>query len=542
MRLTDLIHDLPITTKPSAADPAHRATTTPRPLVDLAGLTDDSRAVRPGYLFIARPGSADAPNDALRYLPHAISAGAAAVLLPDLDRSALADLDLPGPLAVAAVNPGVAIDQVLCGELAERFYDRPSRKLTLLGVTGTNGKTTVVTLARHLLQTAGHRTGLIGTVELDTHSPAGPTAATLTTPGAIQLTQLLAEMIDHGCTACVMEVSSHALHQGRADALRFAAAGFTNLTQDHLDYHGSMDAYADAKAILFERLDNQATAVFNADDPWSARMARDCSAQQFTTTIQADTPADASAVPIALAAADSRATFSGPWGKFTATLPTPGKHNLSNALQAAVLVHAATLAGDQPITADQLEQGLETVQPVPGRLEPVGPDWPKTAPTPHQHQDHDAKLPTVLVDYAHTPDALENVGNALRQLTPGRLITVFGCGGDRDRAKRPLMAQAAQRYADLVVLTADNPRTEDPQQILDDAAAGLADSDPARVARIVPDRADAIRFAIQQAKPGDTVLIAGKGHENYQILGRTKHHFDDREQAAAALRDKPAAS
>ncbi|MFN3165435.1 MAG: UDP-N-acetylmuramoyl-L-alanyl-D-glutamate--2,6-diaminopimelate ligase [Phycisphaeraceae bacterium] len=525
MRLGQLIDDLPIALRVGSADLA------------ITALTDDSRRVTPGALFIARPG---ADGDALRFVQNAIDAAAGALLLPDTDDSAIIALSLPGSVAVACADPGTPVDQRLCGQLAERFFDYPSRRLKLIGITGTNGKTTTATITRHLLDSAGHRCGLIGTVELDTGSADGPRPAQLTTPGAIELSQLLAEMVANGCDACVMEVSSHALHQGRVDHVRFAAAAFTNLTQDHLDYHGTMEAYADAKAILFESLADGATAVLNAADAYAARMARGCDAALLLTAVLPGacdpfllqrSAERCAAEPITLTTAGSEAAFAGPWGAFDAMLPTPGPHNLSNALQAAALAFAVA-----DLDATQLSHGLETCRPVPGRLEPVGPDWPEP-PTPNP------QLPTVLVDYAHTPDALINVGKALRELTQatgGKLITVFGCGGDRDRAKRPLMAQAAQRYADVVVLTSDNPRTEAPQQILNDAAEGFlpATQDPTPDTHTVPDRAAAIRFAIHLATEHDTVLIAGKGHEDYQIVGTTKHHFDDREQAAAALREK----
>ena len=521
MQLDTLIKDQPITLRTSAGD------------VDVTGLTDDSRAVQPGLLFIARPAPGSDPNEATRYLSQAIDTGAAAVLLPDG-----VDFDAPESVAVLQAKPSVAVDQRLCGHLAERFYGDPSKQLKLIGVTGTNGKTTTATILKHLLESAGHKCGLIGTVELDTGSPDDPTPATLTTPGAIELSRLLAEMVHNGCTHGVMEVSSHALDQGRADHVRFAAAAFTNLTQDHLDYHGSMPKYADAKAILFENLDKDAFAIFNGDDHWSARMARGCKAGSiaFSAVLKPDgeLPPDTIARrrccvrPIELTASASTAEFHGRLDSFIATLPMPGPHNLSNALQAAAL---ALIAGG--LSADELKQGLETSKPVPGRLEPVGPDWPQP-PAPN------SQLPTTLVDYAHTPDALQNVGKCLNGLTKGRLITVFGCGGDRDRAKRPLMARAAQQYADIVVLTSDNPRTEDPQQILDDAAAGFepATSHQSPATHVVADRAEAIRFAIDLASEYDTVLIAGKGHEDYQILGTEKVHFDDREHAAAALKEK----
>ncbi|MEM1354901.1 MAG: UDP-N-acetylmuramoyl-L-alanyl-D-glutamate--2,6-diaminopimelate ligase [Planctomycetota bacterium] len=488
----------------------------------ISSIVDDSRRAAAGCLFIARPG---AGGDALAYVASAVRAGAAAVLLPEVDDDTLERLSLPESVGLAIAEPGTAVDQRLAGRLAERFHDDPSSKLKLIGVTGTNGKTTTVTITKHLLEAAGHKCGLIGTVELDTGAAQGPRPATLTTPGAIELSALLAEMVAHGCAYCVMEVSSHALHQGRADHLRFSAAAFTNLTQDHLDYHGTMDAYADAKAILFERLDEDAVAVLNADDPWSKRMARACKAADLWASLSSSDHGYF-VRPIELSAASSYADFSGPWGSFTAILPTPGKHNLSNAIQALALANATG-----GIDHERLRRGIESCKPVPGRLEPVGPEWPKISP-----RMPTAVLPMVLVDYAHTPDALEHVGGALRELTKGELIVVFGCGGDRDRAKRPLMTRAAMQYGDTVVLTSDNPRTEDPKQIIRDAEAGFGNCPIRQVT--IDDRAEAIQYAIRLAGENDTVLIAGKGHEDYQIIGNTKHHFDDREHAAAALRDK----
>jgi len=530
MLLSALIDNLPLTVLAGPSD------------AEVSNLTDDSRRVAGGTLFIAR-GAID--DRALGFVRDAVEAGAVAVMTRA--GAAAEALDLPTGVAHVVAGDGVAVDQRLAGQVAECFFDHPASKLALIGITGTNGKTTTATIAQHLLRAAGRKPGLLGTVHLDTGHPDGPRPAELTTPGAVELSRLLAEMVSHGCDSAVMEVSSHALHQGRADHLRFAAAGFTNLTQDHLDYHGTMDAYADAKALLFESLDEDATAVVNGDDPAAERMLRGCKAEVVATHVTHDSVARderdscggrvAIASAAELAASHSRAMFTGPWGGLETTLPLVGSHNLANALQAAALAHAVT-----GVTADTLRTALDACPPVPGRLEPVGPDWPQP-PTPNP------QLPTILVDYAHTPDALVNVAQALRDLTPppGRLVVVFGCGGDRDRAKRPLMAQAACKYADAVVLTSDNPRTEDPRQILDDAAAGFAGGlrgEERGVGEAVPDtrieidRAKAIRLAIDLAGPGDTVLIAGKGHEDYQIIGTTKHHFDDREHAADALRSR----
>lgn len=482
----------------------------------LSDITDDSRAVTPGACFVAR----DTGDDRWRgYVATAIRQGAAAVIAPSAQ-----GLDLPAMVACAT---GPNLDQPLAGALAARFFGGPSNKLKLIGITGTNGKTTIAMLTQYLLQQAGTKCGLMGTIVIDHGSPAGPQTAELTTPGAIEVQRHLAQMVEHGCEACAMEVSSHALDQGRVAGLSFAAAVFTNLTQDHLDYHGTMEAYAAAKAKLFGMLGEKATAVVNADDPAGVVMAQASSAPVWATTLDPDQPvmgwASQTCVGAAkaLAASYSVVSLDGPWGAVAAKLPMVGRHNLSNVLQALAAASAVTPMGDA------LTPVLQHCPVVPGRLEPVTIEGVET--------------PAVLVDYAHTPDALVNVVSAMRPLTPGRLIVVFGCGGDRDRTKRPKMAAAACGLADAAVLTSDNPRTEDPRRILDDAWAGVPE-DKQAIVTVEIDRAKAIRAAILGAAVGDTVLIAGKGHEDYQIIadpdsptGTRKTHFDDREHAAEAL-------
>ncbi|MFI4861345.1 MAG: Mur ligase family protein, partial [Phycisphaerales bacterium JB063] len=442
MLLSTLTADLPISRVAAGADD-----------VEIADLTDDSRRVVPGGLFVCR-GPLD--ERALGYVADAVAAGASAVLTQSPPAQGAAGPVPPG-FAHLVAEAGVDVDQRLAGRVAERFFHGPAAKLRLIGITGTNGKTTTATITQHLLRAAGETCGLLGTVHIDTGHAQGPRPAELTTPGAIELSRLLAEMIAHGCTCAVMEVSSHALHQGRADHLRFVAAGFTNLTQDHLDYHGTMADYADAKALLFESLDADATAVLNGDDAASKRMARGCKARLVMTHATNDrrslndecssTAGSAYALATELTASHSRARFVGPWGDVEAELPLVGPHNLANAIQAVALAHAVTGIDDT-----KLRTALNGCPPVPGRLEPVGPDW--DCPD-IQRQAHGlpaggreptrrgvrVRLPAVLVDYAHTPDALLNVAQALRALTgkDGRLIIVFGCGGDRDRAKRPLM-------------------------------------------------------------------------------------------------------
>ena len=479
----------------------------------VADITDDSRLVTPGCLFIAR-GLEDPANHP--YTRDAVAKGAAAVLA-----DAAPDQPAQGERVVWLVAD--TVDQALAGRVAEVFFGEPSKQLKLIGVTGTNGKTTTAYLVQHLLAAAGVRCGMIGTVEID--DGASRTPADLTTPGAIEMSRLLARMVANGCDAAVAEVSSHALHQGRTAALDINVGIFTNLTGDHLDYHGTMDAYADAKALLFEQLGEQAWAVVNQDDPSSERMIANTRAHvlRCTLTPSVDDPSDTPdpslcrARVLKLGPDYSRAQFDGPWGSVDTRLPLVGRHNVANTLEAIAAANAVTAL------ARQLRTALSQCPPVPGRLEPVR--LPERDDTP-----------AVLVDYAHTHDALENVLLALRPVTRGRLHVLFGCGGDRDRTKRPKMAAVACRLADRVVVTSDNPRTEDPHAIIREIMTGVPATDHAKV-HVDADRAAAIRTIIHTAAPDDTVLIAGKGHEDYQILGTTKRHFDDREQAAAALED-----
>ncbi len=501
----------------------------------LADLTDDSRRATPGCCFIAR----DTGDERWRgFAREAIERGAVAVIAPR-------PIDAPEGLSVAVAQ---GIDQAFAGRLAARFFDHPADKLKLIGVTGTNGKTTVATLTQHLLNAAGLKCGLIGTVALDHGSPQGPQPAELTTPGAIDLHRHFAAMVRNGCKACAMEVSSHALDQGRVDGLNFAAAVFTNLTQDHLDYHGTMEAYLVAKSKLFTSLKPHATAVLNAHEPSAHIIAASTDAFIIWTSAADMRSGEVEGVPdfkivdprveqVTVASAElligtargSRIRF---WNgdieqSPVVDVPLVGMHNVSNFLQAVAIARTVGGPDCHPLL------NTRALPAVPGRLEVVRIDTPAGT-----------KPPAALVDYAHTPDALENVLAALRPLTPapGRLIVVFGCGGDRDRTKRPKMAKIAVDLADVAVLTSDNPRTEDPQRILDDALAGLTTRQRENVI-VEIDRAAAIRAAILEARAGDTVLIAGKGHEDYQILadassptGTRKIHFDDREHAAEALR------
>lgn len=501
----------------------------------VSDLTDDSRRATPGCAFIARTGAGPGGRDGRTFIEDALRREAAAVILPAGDLPSV-----PDHVAVVTAEPGALADQALASRLAERFFGEPSAKLKLIGVTGTNGKTTVAWIARHVLARAGVKAGLIGTIQTDTGEPTGPRTAELTTPGAIEFSRLLAEMVANGCDAAVAEVSSHALHQGRVAALQFDVGVFTNLTGDHLDYHGDMDAYAEAKATLFGLLPANGWAVINADDPYAVTMLRAGASRVVWTTLdqtliaEAESRSDDSSAhrfaygkTLALRADGCRGVLTGSWGSVDIALPLVGRHNIANALQAVAAVTCVVNA------RKTLRTALQDCPQVPGRLERVAP--------PSDAHGSQAPHPTVLVDYAHTDDALTNVLTALRPVTPGQLIALVGCGGDRDTTKRPRMARVACELADRVWITSDNPRTEDPQAIIDDMLAGVPEAARGRVT-VVPDRAEAIADCVLRAGADDTVLLAGKGHEDYQIIaepdapgGTVKIHFDDREQAAAAL-------
>ena len=477
------------------------------PNPEISGISCDSRRVGPGTLFVGLPGSR---VDGGQYWPEVLAAGAAAAVI--------------GPAAAAAQPPGPA-DPVLvlpdpvatwAGELASAFWQHPSQRLALIGVTGTNGKTTTTHLIEHLAAAAGQPTALFGT--LINRWPGYSVTAQHTTAFADGLQPQLAQAVEAGARIAAMEVSSHSLDQQRVAGCRFAGAVFTNLTQDHLDYHPSMQAYFEAKALLFaEPLIDGGGAVVNVDDPWGERLAEDLIARgQRCWRASLERPdADLRIEDLSMGSTGVGGTLVSPVGRGAFRSPLVGRFNLMNLLEAVgVLLQ-------QGLRLDPLLAALASFRGVPGRMERVSLGG--TA----------APAPAVLVDYAHTPDGLENALSACRPFTSGRLICVFGCGGDRDRGKRPQMGAIAARLADAVVVTSDNPRTEDPQRILEDVVAGIA---PGVALQVEIDRAQAIARAIASASPQDLVLIAGKGHEDYQILGTTKVHFDDREEAEKALR------
>jgi len=485
-----------------------------RPSVDpgIRGITTDSRAVAPGDLFVALRG---ANADGHDYLAQAAALGAVALLV----ESAPA-----GALPPAAVVPDT---RRALAPIAVRFFGDPASELTLVGVTGTNGKTSTTFLTESILAAAGQRTGLIGTVEV---RYAGERQRSInTTPESLELQRLLREMRTHGVTAAAMEVSSHGLALGRVTGVRFDAAAITNLTQDHLDFHGNMDAYAEAKALLFRsHLKANGVGVVNLDDPRAERFVaatREGGGRALGVTRRPDVAADVRVEAAEVSLAGVRARLALPSGPLEATLPLVGDFNVEN------LIVAVGIAVGLGIAPADIARGVAACPQVPGRMERVAAG-----------RDDE---PVVLVDYAHTPDAVEKVLRTVRTLTRGRLFAVFGCGGDRDRTKRPRMAEAVARFADRAVLTSDNPRTEDPRAILSEVETGLgglrrveperlADADQSYAALL--DRREAIALAIRSARPGDTVVIAGKGHEDYQIIGREKLPFDDREEARRALR------
>ena len=471
------------------------------PNLPVHGVTEDSRLVAPGDLFVARNGTR---TDGQIFLADARRRGAIAAVLGRSDPACeLPQVHVDDPAAAAS-------------RLANLLAGEPSRALSVLGVTGTNGKTTTAYLLRHLLGKAHLQCGLIGTVEID--DGRRQREASMTTPSATEIAQLLAAMRDNGCGACAMEVSSHALDQGRVAGVRFAAAAFTNLTGDHLDYHKSMDNYAAAKARLFQLLDSGAGAIVNADDPAGARMVKHCRAKIIRFGIRAQ--AEYRATDVNVTSHGTRFVLTAPDGSAPVSMSLIGKHNVENALAAAAL--AAQGCG---ISVAQIASGLSDAAGAPGRLQVVRAGQPFA----------------VLVDYAHTDDALENVLTALRPLTNGSLRVLFGCGGDRDRSKRPRMAAVAQRLADVVYVSSDNPRTEMPLAIITDIVAGFSADFRSKV-RVEPDRRTAIELLLAEAKAGDVVLIAGKGHENYQIVGTAKHHFDDVEEATRVLSAKTRAA
>lgn len=497
MNLAALIKDLDVHV--AHGDPAS---------VRVCDITEDSRTVVTGSLFVARPGTQD---DGSKYIAEAERAGASAILTTPESAATISPAR-----AVVLTSDQLPLDAAL---LAERFYGNPGSKLTLVGVTGTNGKTTVAHLVRHLLRASGRRCGLIGTVEIDDGCERAE--ATMTTPPAIEISRTLATMVESGCDCAVVEVSSHALAQRRVGALSFKAAVFTNLTGDHQDYHGSMEEYASAKAMLFESLAQDAVAIINADDPHAERMVRGCAAP----VIHCGNGADASVTLADTYMFGSRLDLVGAWGAITARTKFLGEHNATNTLQAVAVAHALG------VDDTTLASALPGAHPPTGRLEPV---------------ESDADV-HVLVDFAHTDDALASALGAARSAMPdgASLWAVFGAGGEKDQTKRPRMGAVATKLADRVVITSDNPRREEPHTIISQIRDGIDAGNHHRV-RVDADREHAIRGAIREASPGDVIVLAGKGHEREQELpdglgGVRVVPFDEVGIARSALAERIAA-
>ena len=473
MKLRELLRDVAVRTARGDLD------------TEITSVTPDSRLVKPGALFVAIPGTA---KDGAQFIPQAREKGAAAILTQD---------DVEDPRAALAI-------------IAANFYGRPADKLSLAGVTGTSGKTTTTRMIESIFDASGEPVGLIGTIEYRAGDER--LVADRTTPDAVVLQEWFAKMVDASVHHAVMEVSSHALALKRTHGIRFAAAVFTNLSREHFDFHKNFEEYFAAKRILFDQIDrSRQTAVVNIDDEYGRRLKNELgdTAMTFGQTAEADIhPAD----DLKPTVDGLRGTVVTPRGTVCVDSALLGQPNLYNWLGA---IGAALVVG---IPIETIEAGIRNLKSVRGRFERVG-----------------GARPTVIVDYAHKPDALEKLLRAVRDIAEERRVTiVFGCGGDRDRGKRPQMGEIAARLADNVIVTSDNPRGEDPRAIIDEITKGIDGKDY----ETVTDRREAIARAIGEAKDDDVIVIAGKGHETYQVAGDQVIHFDDREEAELALQKR----
>jgi len=462
-------------------------TSAPVSAVPISGLAIHSKRVRSGDLFVAIRG---ATTDGHEFIDEAMQRGAAAVVaerLPAVTTRACPCIVVPDSKAALAVA-------------AAKFYGRPSKRLNLLGVTGTNGKTTTTYLLKSILEASGTSTGLLGTIHYEIGERMVPSVNT--TPGPLELQRFFAQMVAEGLQWCAMEVSSHALAQDRIAGLEFDAAIFSNLGSDHLDYHKTIEAYAAAKRRLFDYLKPNGVAIINADDPFGRTLAETLPNRRVLTYAM-ERHARVRVRMVECSWQGIYVLLETPWGVVPLTSPLLGRHNVSN------LTAAATTLLALGVTPASIQRGLSELRPIPGRLERV----------PHRGNVN------VLIDYAHTADALRLVLLALRELTRGRLLVVFGCGGNRDETKRPIMGRMASLLADQVLLTSDNPRREPPLAILRQIQSGFAPG--FSQFQIVPEREQAIAQALSLAQPGDTVLIAGKGHESYQIFDHVTIPFSD---------------
>jgi UDP-N-acetylmuramoyl-L-alanyl-D-glutamate--2,6-diaminopimelate ligase len=473
--------------------------------VRISGITHDSNRVNEGFLFAAIKGDS---TDGHRFIGQALDRGARALLVETIDWIDFGDVSV---ILVEDSRSSLA-------QISSNFYNHPTKELKLVGITGTNGKTTTTYLLESMLQHEKKNVGVIGTVE---HRYQGEKiTSNMTTPEAIELMELLREMRKSGVEYVVMEVSSHALDKKRVLGCHFDAAVFTNLSQDHLDYHKTLDNYFMTKKSLFtevlKRSDKRPiSSVINVDDPYGRKLIEESAGNIISYSIE-DRHATVFADKIKLSNEGIVSQVRTPWGRIDIKSNLLGRHNLSNILAAAA---SALSIG---VSSGSIEKGISSLSTIPGRLERV-----------------DNRLGiTILVDYAHTPDALKNVLQVVRPLTRGKLILVFGCGGDRDSMKRPIMGRIGRELSDILIVTSDNPRTESPERIIEDIEIGVFDegSREKTYFRIV-DRRSAIEKAIEIASEGDGVLIAGKGHENYQIVGEKKSPFDDREVAKNKIKE-----
>lgn len=461
--------------------------------MEISGVSYDSRKTAAGDLFVAMTGY---ETDGHKFIPMARDKGAACVLCQERPQG-------EGPYVL------VEDSRLALAQVGRAWYGDPAASMKMVGVTGTNGKTTTTYLLKDILeQAAGAKVGLIGTNQNMIGSEVIPTERT--TPESFELQGLLRRMADAGCTHVVMEVSSHALYLKRVEGIRFAVGIFTNLTQDHLDFHKTMENYCDAKALLFTRCD---VGVYNADDPWAPRLMEEATCRKVSVGEHGDVPVDLAARNIVLTAEGVSFDAVTAEESVPVHVGIPGGFMVYNTL--GVLAAARALGVSLEDSAGVLRHSAH----VKGRVEVV--------PTPGDY--------TMLIDYAHTPDALENVLSAARGFAKGRVVALFGCGGDRDRTKRPKMGRIAADMADFVIVTSDNPRTEEPEDIIREILAGMEGT--ATPYAVVPNRIEAIRYAMDHAQPGDVIILAGKGHETYQIIGHEKRHLDEREVVADYVRE-----
>ena len=485
MRLAELVKDIYGDTLPEACRD-----------INVQAVCSDSRQVTPGSLFVALRG---VKEEGVRYIPDAVGKGARVIVTESAE--------WPAGVAVPCVLRVPDARRCL-QKLVWRFYGKDCQGLRIIGVTGTNGKTTVTFLVESILNEAGKRCGVVGTINTRLGNTVWP--SNNTTPGLVENFRFLSEIAARGAEACVMEVSSHGLHQGRVDGIVFSQAVLTNVTQDHLDYHSSMEEYFLAKARLFDTLGPQNTAVINGDDVYGRRL---CSMTKgLVQTYGIDSPADFRAEDIRLSLDGTEFSVASSGGRFPVRTALIGKHNVYNVLA------ACAVGLNERLSVEEIQAGIESCRSVPGRMEAV----------PCGQPFH------VFIDYAHTDDALQNALCSIKAISPARIILVFGCGGDRDTGKRPKMGRIASEFADQVIVTNDNPRTEDPGKIIDQILSGFSHDRY----RVIPDRAAAIETAVRDAVSGDVVLIAGKGHENYQIFKDRTVPFDEHAIVRRCLRKR----